>query len=216
MMKNKRVVDFRKRKNKLKIISPEQDGKMMERMVGLILGLSKRLMDLEKEVKDMKVMLPIAKAADYRSLAVQRLLESKGISNKEEMIKITNEILIEDFDLKSAQDDVTQGLEIVTDRLTQKDDHVIINMKFYKDGKELVEEEYPKTKITIGSYEMFPELDDALISMKIGECKKFPVNLINETDECVVTLIGIRQKRIIPDEASKKEDHQNVRDSDKG
>lgn len=215
-MSNKRVVDFRKRKQKLDALNAEQDNQAREQMVGLILGLSKKIFDLEKEVHNMKSMLPIAKAADYRSLAVQRLLESKSLSNKDEMLRITNEIVIEDFDLKSTQDDTLQDLETITDRPAQKDDFVILNMKFYKDDKELVEEEYPRTKICLGAYELFPELDDAVIGMKSGDRKKIPVKLLNQTDECLVLLIGIRQKRIIPDEATMEGNDQDVRDSDKG
>lgn len=215
-MSNKRVIDFRNRKNKIAVLNEEQqkENQAKEQMVGLVLGLSKRVFDMEKQIQDMKTLLPIAKAADYRSLSVQRLLESKNITNKDEMLRVTNEIVIEDFDLKSAQDDNFKGLEVVTHRPAEKGDFVVLNLKFFKDGKELLEEEYPRTKIHLGSYELFPELDDAVIGMKAGEKNKFPVKLLNQTDEALVSLIGIRQKRIVDGE-SQSEDT-NVRDPDKG
>jgi len=213
-MSNKRVVDFRNRKRKIQELNADQAAVSQEQLMGVIFGLSKKVFELEKTIKEIKLLLPIAKAADYRSLAVQRTLENKGITNKNEMMRLNNEIIVEDFDLKSTQDDKIKGLEVIQDRSAQKDDYVILRLQFFKGGKELLEEEYPRAKVCLGSTELFPELHDAVLEMKSGEEKKFPVELMGQTDHCIVTLVGIRQKRIV-DSEGQMEDPQNVRDSKK-
>lgn len=209
-MSNKRIVDFRNRKKRLQELNADQGTNVQEQMMGLLLGLSKRIFELERELKEVKTLLPIAKAADYRSLSVQRILEEKAIIKKDEMLRVNNDIIVEDFDLKSIQDDKIKGLEVVEDRPAQKDDFVILNLKFFKDGKELEEEEYPRSKVCLGSIELFPELHDAVMGMKVGGKKLFPVELMGQTDHSQVTLIGIRQKRIV-DSEGQLEDQQNAR-----
>lgn len=208
-----RVNDFRSRRKKIDSINTQQSNQVLHNLNALMLGLLKRVVDLEKKVKDIS---PYAKFGDVRSLALSRLLIESGIhvSITDSMLQSKmKEILIEDFEADSADDDRIKNLEVCTGT-AKIGCHAIYNLKLFKDGKELEDQEVPRGKVELGKYEQFPELDDALLGMSPGQSKKIKLELMGKTDEGLFTLIGLRkQKSIINTKEGKNETNKTTKNS---
>ena len=146
-----------------------------------------------------------AKAAGFDNLAIARLLEKVGIT-QDQIEEVSNEVLIENFNAESEADDKVRGLEVVEGRPAQKGDFAIFSLKLFKDGVELKDQEVPRGKVELGAYEKFPEFDDNLVGMTIGEVKKVELNLMDSTDHGEFHLLGLRQKCIMPSEEGESKD----------
>lgn len=206
---NSRMTDFRKRDVKEVHLNSEKQQTNINQLFRLILGLTNRLFQLEQKLLP---LLPVAKAADWRSLAIMKMLSETVDSNGNVLITedaISNKIEsleTEFFDKENLLDDQKRGLLIADEDVAADGHFVIATINIFKDGKELPEERVVRTKLELGAHELFPELDDAIRGMKVGEIKKFPLDLQGRTDTAELKLLGLRNPK-------PKEEPQNAPDS---
>lgn len=189
---NKRAIEFRGRKNKLDHLNSQKANQELAYLTSLYLGLAKRVFDMEKR---MRLVFPMARGADYRSLAMMRIFESKFGVTREEVARVSNEVMVEDFDEQDSKDDLLKNLEPVLDAKAEAGLHAVINLKIFKNGVELMEEEVPRSKIELGKNELFPELDAAILGMSPGESKTFPLSIAGQSDNATVTLIALKKAK---------------------
>jgi len=158
----------------------------------MVYGLSYKLFDLEQKLTQAE---NVAKVADYRSQALSNVLAKASIGFTDDTI--SNEIISlqeKDFDTNSAADDVRRGLENADTETAANDLHAITTISVFKDGVELKDERIVRSKVEIGKAELFNgDLDAALVGLKVGDSKDFPLVIGNRIDTARVTLLGLRR-----------------------
>lgn len=168
----------------------------------LVSALALRMFSVERKVQEMSIR---AKKADWRSAAILNILQEKSLmSEKEIEVAIAN----------VQQKELNQEIEIAVQRLgledvpkevvAEKGHHAIVTVEFLKEGK-VLEGETIKAMIELGKYEVFPELDDAVLGMTVGETKDFGLEIMDQTDSARVTLAGLKRRQGLNGKAEESE-----------
>ena len=199
--KSRRVAELRK-SNKLRsaatevgtVKPPTTTTINPEILTKLFTNIVERISKLELA---MDGIVRMAEAADFRSLALQRVIENElGVESKT-VTEYYQQIVIDSFNARSEHDDHMRGLQHVLEREAQPEDHAIINLKLFDRTKELKEQEQVRSKIHLGQSDLFPEVDQAVLGMKVGEQKRFPLSIGGKTDEALVSLLGLREYKAL-------------------
>lgn len=189
---NSRANEFRKRNVKQSQAQTEANTDMLTQIQQLIYSMSYKQFETENKLKRLE---NAARIADYRSLALAKLLENQGISEEVVTGKIM-ELQAEDFDQNSLVDDSQRNLTVVSDRAAQQGDIVITSIRLFKGDKELTEEKIVRSKIELGKKEIFDgAVDDAVVGLFIGLEKTFDLKIGDKVDRATVTLLGIREAK---------------------
>lgn len=188
-----RIDQFRGRAKK-EALAQEADkpSSDVQHLFKMILGLSQRLFNLERRLN---IVFPIAKIADWRSMALMKLMSEGTPVTEDAVCRRAEELELVNFDLENIEDDKKRGLVSDNEATADKDHFAIAHLKIYKDNRELEDQQVVRTKIQLGRNELFPELDDAIIGMKVGEQKRFKLDLLGQSDEAEVFLLGLRKTK---------------------
>jgi|GEM_PF-4746282 len=204
MSGNKKAIEFRNRKKKLEQINEvdvSQRVKDIEaslhQILAMVIGLNKRIVDMEKSNR---IMYPAALDGEYRSHSIAKVISRLGVTEKEIEEQMKN-MYAEDFEKGDPNDDLLRGLEPVSDGAVAADGMFsVLNLKMYKNGKEIPEGEVVRRKLEMGKQEVFPELDALIVGMKVGEVKRVPFVIANDSDEMEISLLKLRQKKVTKDD----------------
>ena len=186
-----RVKEMRKKLRLLEGVDPEKMAETNDQTKKMLLGLAGRIYSLERKLN---ALFPVAKKADWRSLALVKVMADRSMVQEQEVVDMAERLQKEFFEKESDREDQQKGLVPSDTDVAEDGMFVITSLRVFKDGKELEDERIVRSKIELGVYELFPELDDAIRGMRIGESKRFPLNLQQQTDEAEVTLIGLRKR----------------------
>lgn len=188
-MSGSKAKEFRNRKLNALGEQQKQQGLQVQQM---LMSLSMKLFKMDQQLQSLSQAATIAKVADWRSLALQKLLADKGITEDMVVAKVM-ELQEAHFEEQSAADDKERNLVApAPETAAEKGMYAITTIKLYKDGKELDTQRVVRSKVAIGKKELVEELDNSLLGMKAGETKRFALNLGDKTDEAEVTLLGLR------------------------
>lgn len=164
----------------------------LEGFARMVSGLAFRVFGLDKRVQRLYTR---AQKADWRSSALMKILHDKEIITYEDVAKAANHVqqkeLDEEIEMSCAQFNLEDAPQ---EGKAQKGDHAIVKVDFVKDKKTL-EGETIKAMVELGKYDLFPELDDAVIGMKAGESKDFGLEVMSQTDAAIVVLTGLKRPR---------------------
>lgn len=185
-----KALDFNKRNNKLAAAQQQNNADSINTLRQALSGLYQKLFELQGKLEN---LTGSAKAADWRSLAIMKLLSRAGISEDDVTAK-AEELQVTAFEKESALDDEAKGLE-AHDGVAENGVTAIAQIKLYKDNTEIVESQVVRSKFELGKNELLPEIDQAVIGMKPGERKRFPLSLAGKTDEGEIILISLRRNR---------------------
>lgn len=209
-MSNAKMTDFRKgRKDFTKkdaketLANYEILSQRLETLTTLVFGLSKRIFEMDKKLRD---VTRTSNAADWRSSATIEVLSASVDQNgvplitKDGIAVKAEQLQIQDFEASSTEFDKVNKL-VPAETPAAKGHFATVSMDYFKDGKKLEEQKTVRSKIHLGQHELFPELDAHILGMNVGETKKFPLNLMGLTDEVEVFLFDLKR----PMEQPKKE-----------
>lgn len=185
-----KALEFNKRNSKLAAAQQQSNADNINMLRQALSGLYQKLFEVQGKLDS---LTGSAKAADWRSLAIMKLLSKAGISEDEVTAK-AEELQINAFDKESALDDEAKGLE-VHDGIAENGITAIAQVRVYKEGTEIVESQVVRSKFELGKNELLSEIDQAVIGMRAGESKRFPLSLAGKTDEAEVSLISLRRKK---------------------
>lgn len=167
----------------------------------IIMNLAARLFKLERRVNE--DYFAKARIADWRSLAIMKLMDEQAVEalrkgfpaiTEKMVIEKAEQLQIEDFEKDSSEQDKIKNLVVCDDEVASNGHHAIGTMKVFKDGAELEEQRIIRTKFEIGLAEHFPEVDEAVRGLKVGESRRFKLSLQGKTDEAEFFLTGLRKK----------------------
>jgi hypothetical protein len=211
------MTDFRKRNLKEAQINAENIQKQINQLFQLILELSGRYFKFERNVNKMlSKMCLYADQAEWRSLAIMKLLDQCTKMNipqfpsEEQIVQLAEQLKIEEFNKESDDEDIARGMQIADEDIAEKGYSAIFSIKFFNKGEELIQERKPRCRVNVGDYELFPELDDVLKGMKVGEVKVFPLGLQGQTDMAEICLLGLRKPK--PQEEKPTEHPESAQD----
>lgn len=161
-------------------------------MTQLVSALALRMFSVEKQAREMSIR---AKKADWRSAALLNVLEAKGLLNEKEIENAIADVQQKELDQEIEIAVAQLGLEDAPKEVkAEKGYHAIVAVEFIKDGQ-ILEGETMKAMVELGKYEVFPELDDAVLGMAIGETKDFGLQIMDQTDSARVELVGLKRQR---------------------
>jgi hypothetical protein len=164
----------------------------MEAFARVVSGLALRTYSLDKRVQRLYTR---AQKSDWRSSALMKILHDKGIISYEDVAEAANFVQQKELDQEIELVCKQQSLEDAPQEdEAQKGYYAIVKVDFVKDDQKL-EGETVKAMVQLGQYELFPELDDAVLGMKTGESKVFGLEVMNQTDSASVELIGLKRPR---------------------
>lgn len=167
-------------------------------LVMAIQGLAKDLQEVDSASSAAR---QTARKADWRSIALMRIISERFGLSEDDIVKKIEEVQIDAFNADSDNDDLNRKLIPLGPEETANEGMIaIIQVKTFFEGKLVANGGALRSKIRIGLSELVKEVDEALIGMKSGETKRFPLSLQGATDEAEVTLYGLR----IQDTSSQK------------
>jgi len=176
---------------------------MIERISGVVIKLAERLMGLEKALHArISHVEQVARAADYRSVAIQKLLDKAGISESDVLGKL-EQLQVEEFERASAKDDTAKGL--VADDGGEADlaSTVIITAQYFNGETAVAGSGVLRSKLELAQANNVTEgLQDALVGKKVGETVKIPAKLDGNEVTAEIRLLGIRKKAAAPEAGS--------------
>jgi hypothetical protein len=173
----------------------------------MILNLAARLYRLERKVNE--DYFAKARIADWRSLAIMKLMDEQSVEallkgfpgiTEKMIVEKAEQLQVEDFEKDSLEQDRVKNLIPCDEESAANGHYAIGTMKVFKEGKELEEQRIVRTKFEIGLAEHFPEVDEAVRGLKVGESRRFKLSLQNKTDEAEFFLTGLRKKGEATDE----------------
>lgn len=185
-----KAVEFNKRNSKLAAAQQQSNADSINMLRQALSGIYQKMFELQNKLEG---LTGSAKAADWRSLAIMKLLSKAGISEDEITAK-AEELQVSAFEKESDLDDEAKGLE-PHDGTAENGLTAIAQIKLFKDGVELPESQVVRSKFELGKSELLPEIDEAVIGMKPGEKKKIPLALSGKTDEAEISLISLRKPK---------------------
>jgi hypothetical protein len=207
-MANEKMTDFRKKRNndftkgkaKEAMANVELLHQRIETLTKLVFGLSGKLFEMEKKVRN---VTRDANAAQWRSQAIVEVLagflhltDSDGnLVYPRGLISETAEKLqIREFEKDAAEFDRVNDL-LPFDGTAAMGHFAVVQMDYYKDGTRMEDQRTVRSKIHLGQHELFPELDELIVGMRVGETKKCPLNLMGLTDEVEILLLDLKQPK---------------------
>lgn len=185
-----KALDFNKRNGKLAAAQQQNNADNINMLRQALSGLYQKLFELQGKLES---LTGSAKAADWRSLAIMKLLSRAGISEEDVAAK-AEELQIAAFDKESALDDEAKGLEAY-DGVAENGLTAIVQIRLYNNGTEIAESQVVRSKFEVGSNDLLPQIHEAVIGLKSGESKRIPLSLSGKTDEAEVVLISLRRQR---------------------
>lgn len=195
-MSNDKASSFRKRQLKTIGAQSDQNTSALKNLQQMAYSLAMKVFQMENDIRQLRNQADratsIAKASEYRSLALSKLLTEKVVDEQILNIEI-EQMQIEDFEENSRADDARRGLQAVDDQVAEKGLFAILTVRFFKSGEELKKEKIVRSKIEIGKEELFQGVDASVVGLKVGESRRFPLNIENQVDEAEVTLLGLRK-----------------------
>lgn len=183
---NRRAEEFRKNK---KATTADVLKSNQGSILSIVVALAGKLKALNQTLDQMNTLVTIV---DWRSRALVSVLNEKKITLPDEISHRAEQFQIIDFELASDEEDKGKNLVAVASP-AETGMYAIVRVSFFNKGIDLPLERIVRSKILIGSGSLFKEVDEALVGMKIGESKKFPLSLQGQTDQAEVTLIGLRK-----------------------
>lgn len=141
-------------------------------------------------------LMAMAQTATWRSMAIQKLLPSFGIT-EEQIVEKANALLVEDFEAASDRADVELGL-VKAEAIEEAKSgyHAVASLKTFLKGEEAVAFRSIRTRFEIGGGDTFKEVTEAVVGMKVGETRRFALVIQDKVDECELTLLGLRKPKI--------------------
>jgi FKBP-type peptidyl-prolyl cis-trans isomerase (trigger factor) len=185
-----KAVEFNKRNAKLAVAQQQSNAESLNMLRQTLSGMYQKIFELQNKLES---LTGSAKAADWRSLAIMKLLNKAGISEDEVTAK-AEELQVNAFNKESELDDEAKNLEN-HDGTAENGMTAIAQIKVFKDGAELTESQVVRSKFELGRAELLPEIDEAVLGMTPGTKKKFPLSLSGKTDEAEVSLIALRKPK---------------------
>lgn len=169
----------------------------LEAITNKFIEFEHELNETKKEISALRLQLNTAmnqaRAADYRSLALEQL----GTIDKSKIISKVLEIQGNEFDEASKKDDKARKLLNIDDQPASKGMIAITSIKMFKDNREVPELRIVRTKNEIGKEEIFPGLDEAIEGLKVGESRRFDVKIeLMGITQAEVHLIGLRKEPV--------------------
>lgn len=169
-----------------------KDAKEQHPLMTMVSGLAIRVFGLDKRVQRFTTR---AQKADWRSSALLKILHEKDIISYADVAKAANEVQQEELDQEIQMEVEKFGLEDCPEEMpAEKGHHAIVTVELFKDGEKL-DGETIKAMVQLGQYDLFPELDDAVVGMKVGETKDFDLEIMSQTDKAQVELIDLKRRR---------------------
>lgn len=204
-MSNDKASTFRKRQLKTIGAQSDQNTSALKNLQQMAYSLAMRVFQMENDLRQLRNQVDratsISKASEYRSLALSKLLTEKIVDEQALNAEIER-MQIEDFEENSRVDDSRRSLQAVDDQVAENGLFAVTTLRFYKTGEELKKEKIVRSKIELGKEELFQGVDAAVIGLKVGESRRFPLNIENQVDEAEVTLLGLRKAPPKPEPAT--------------
>jgi hypothetical protein len=196
--------DFNSRRalQKQAAVQSEQALEKAGQIESLVNGLFMASARMFARVKELEQRVGFAveglKMVDFRSLAIIRVLtehfDSNGVLTKEKFEQFATELQIAEFERESAQDDKDNQLENADAEVAINSFRAIFTLRFFKDGVEDLSKRLVRSKIELGKNEIgFPEIDTAILGMKVGETKTAKLQARSGEAEVEITLLGLRK-----------------------
>lgn len=213
-MANTKMTDFRKRTGqkdfskkdaKEAAANYELLSQRIETLTTLVFGLSKRIFEMDGKLRS---VTRDANAAQWRSQAILEVLNETVDANgvvlvtKKAVAAKAEQLQIEDFSKDAAEFDRVNDLTAV-EGPAELGHFATVSIDYFKAGVKLEEQKTVRSKIHLGKHELFPELDDQIKGMIVGEVKRFPLSLMGLTDEAELQLIDLKKPQ--PKEEPKHE-----------
>jgi hypothetical protein len=208
MSENKKAIEFKNRNKKLAAINEADQASQIKdinasihQLLAAFVGLNKRIVDVEKSNR---IMYPAALDGEFRSHAIAKILAGLNIGVTEKAVEqAMKDMYAEEFEAGDPGDDLLKNLEPAAEGATAVDGmFAVLNLKMFKGGKELPAGEVVRRKIELGKQEVFPELDALVVGMKVGEAKRVPFVIGNDSDEMEISLLKLRQKKVTKEVAN--------------
>jgi hypothetical protein len=197
-MADQRLTEFRNRNKKENNMNAEFTAERLSRIEQIIYGLAAKTMRMEKKLNSSLAKIGLSY---WRTLALMDVLaeEDKDSDFFKKIAERAETIQIKDFDDLSRIEDLEKKLlEVDADTVAENGMFAIFAVKCFKDKKEIETERIVRGKTELGRNEVWPELDENILGLKVGETKTFPLNLVGQTDEASVTLLGLRKRLPAP------------------
>ena len=155
-----------------------------------------RSFELEKKVESLSRQLSetkaTAKIAEYRSLAIQQLLEETSATKLDVRSRIVA-LQKKDFQVQSDADDRSRNLTTSNGPATLGQ-IAIVEGRVSKDGTELENEEIIGSKPELGKDELFKGIDEAILGMNVNESKTATFKVKDQEYTFNFRLLGLRDK----------------------
>jgi hypothetical protein len=173
----------------------------LEKMGQIILPMSMKIFELEKNIESLNNKLiqskALAKAADYRSLALQNLSGHDPAVVREAILKLQKVDFLEASDADDKQKNLT-----VSQGPAEEGQYAIVSGKVFKDGVALENEEIVGSKIELGQDELFKGIDSDIIGMNVNEVKDIKFLVQDQEYQINIQLLGLRDKPVVVEEQS--------------
>ena len=155
------------------------------------------LQELNKKVdtidNDLQFVRQASRKADWRSIALLRLISAKLNIAEPEIIEKIEEVQVDAFNIDSLTEDNTKGFLNADSEVASEGLIAVIKLDALKGGNKLPGGGVLRSKIIIGQHTLVKEVDAAIVGMKVGETKRFPLDLQGATDEAEITLFQLRK-----------------------
>jgi FKBP-type peptidyl-prolyl cis-trans isomerase (trigger factor) len=181
-------------------VNKENQQNQIQQLQKTVMGVFQKMFQIEQRTNSSS---RIENVLDFRTRAVVEILKEKlGITDEQIKNKIFD-LQVEQFTTESAADDVERNLE-EADGAVENGMFAISTIKVFKDGVEVEQQRVVRSKVEVGKAEFLPEIDSALVGMKVGETKTIDLNLQGQTDKAEITVLGLRKHKVEAPKAEEK------------
>ncbi len=201
-MANKKMTDFRKGKNEIATKGAAKQAianmdvlfQRVETLTNLVLGVSKKMFEMDGRLR---TATRTSNACDWRTLAIVDIMDEMakhghpGFS-KNIIAARAEKLQVENFEKDAAEFDRINGLIAVVGH-AENGHYATVSIDYFKDGVKLDDQKTVRSKIHLGQHELFPELDEQIMGMKVGEKKMFPLNMMGMTDSAELELLDLKK-----------------------
>ena len=174
-------------------------GAVLERLSAIVIKLTEKVMGLEKALHArVSHVEQVARAADYRSVAIQKLLDRAGISEGDVLSKL-EQLQVEEFDRASSKDDATRGLVSDDTGEVTTDSTVIIAVQYQSGDTVISGSGVLRSKLELSQANTVADgLQEALVGKRVGDTVRVPVKLDGSDAIAEIRLLGLRKKAVEP------------------
>jgi hypothetical protein len=172
---------------------------VLERLSAIVIKLTEKVMGLEKALHArVSHVEQVARAADYRSVAIQKLLDRAGISEGDVLSKL-EQLQVEEFDRASSKDDATRGLVSDDTGEVTTDSTVIIAVQYQSGDTVISGSGVLRSKLELSQANTVADgLQEALVGKRVGDTVRVPVKLDGSDAIAEIRLLGLRKKAVEP------------------